>query len=177
MKFGEKLRELREHAGLSQAELAKSSGVPLWTLRKFEQGRREPLWLVLFQLADILDVPVDAFRECLGANHRRARPKPTPASESALADDIDRPRQTRRPEHPEAPTPTYKASPLTRSKLGTFTSRCRLLCERCAVVLGHVDSTFRHTGMSADQVIARWPEMREAVQRHEEQCRLEKRME
>src|SRR5206468_10354494 len=98
MKFGEKLRELREHAGLSQAELAKASGIPLWTLRKFEQGRREPMWLVLFQLADILDVPVDTFRVCLGANHRRGRAKPTPPSESALADDIDRPRKTRRPD-------------------------------------------------------------------------------
>ena len=66
MTFAEKLRELREQAGLSQAELSQASGVPLWTLRKFEQGRREPLWLVLFQLADALGVPVEEFRTCLG---------------------------------------------------------------------------------------------------------------
>ena len=65
MTFAEKLQALRERAGLSQAELAKASAVPVWTLRGYEQGRREPLWAVLFKLADALGVPVEEFRDCV----------------------------------------------------------------------------------------------------------------
>lgn len=169
MTFAEKLRLLREHAGLSQAELSRASGVPVWTLRKFEQGRREPLWLVLFQLADALGVPVEAFRECLGDDQRPARRRAKPPAEIALAGEAGR-RPPRRGGAAHQGRPSYKASPLVRSRLGTFTSRCRLVCERCAEVLGHVDSTFRKAGMPAAKVIATWPEMREPVLRHEEQC-------
>ena len=120
MTFAEKLRVLREQAGMSQAVLAKTSGVPLWTLRKFEQGRREPLWLVLFQLADALGVPVDAFRDCL-ANHRPPAKKPITVT---LADEADSPPKRRRTPDPTRPEPTYKASPLTRS-LGAHPSSKR----------------------------------------------------
>jgi transcriptional regulator with XRE-family HTH domain len=65
MKFSDKLHELRKQAGLSQAQLAAASRVPVWTLRGYEQGRREPLWLVLFKLADALGVSVEEFRDCL----------------------------------------------------------------------------------------------------------------
>jgi transcriptional regulator with XRE-family HTH domain len=40
--FGEKLKELRQGAKLTQAELAEKSGVPIGTLREYEQGKRDP---------------------------------------------------------------------------------------------------------------------------------------
>jgi transcriptional regulator with XRE-family HTH domain len=81
MTFGERLQQLREQAGLSQSQLAKASGVPVWTLRGYEQGKREPLWAVLFKLADGLNVPVDAFRVAASEPPKlqtEAAPKPAP---------------------------------------------------------------------------------------------------
>jgi transcriptional regulator with XRE-family HTH domain len=61
MSFAKTLQELREKAGLSQSQLADAAGVPVWTLRGYEQGKREPLWDVLFKLADALGVDCRAF--------------------------------------------------------------------------------------------------------------------
>jgi transcriptional regulator with XRE-family HTH domain len=41
--FGEKPKELRLVAGLTQAALADASGVPIGTIREYEQGKRDPL--------------------------------------------------------------------------------------------------------------------------------------
>jgi hypothetical protein len=40
--FAERLRQLRERAGLTQEQLVQASGVNIWTIRGYEQGRREP---------------------------------------------------------------------------------------------------------------------------------------
>ncbi|MSQ96588.1 MAG: XRE family transcriptional regulator [Gemmataceae bacterium] len=61
--FGERLRELRQEAGLSQSELAEHANLPLPTIQGYEQGRREPIWNVVFQLARVLGVEVDRFAE------------------------------------------------------------------------------------------------------------------
>jgi transcriptional regulator with XRE-family HTH domain len=65
MTFGERLRQLRDEAGMTQVDLAEASGLPLGSLRNYEQGQREPYWSVIFKLAEALGVPVEAFRACL----------------------------------------------------------------------------------------------------------------
>jgi transcriptional regulator with XRE-family HTH domain len=65
MTFAKKLQELRERAELSQSGLAQASGIPVWTVRGYEQGRREPSWDVLFKLAAALGVTCDAFADCV----------------------------------------------------------------------------------------------------------------
>jgi putative transcriptional regulator len=62
--FGERLRQLREKAGLTQERLAEASGVNVWTIRNYEQGRREPNWRVAIQLARAIGVTVEAFADC-----------------------------------------------------------------------------------------------------------------
>jgi DNA-binding XRE family transcriptional regulator len=64
MTFGDKLRQLRERADLTQEQLAAASGVNLWTVRGYEQGRREPNWKGAIVLARALGVTVEAFAEC-----------------------------------------------------------------------------------------------------------------
>jgi DNA-binding XRE family transcriptional regulator len=59
--FGERLGELRRAAGQSQPELAKSSGVPVGTIRELEQGRREPTLGTLINLARGLGLSLGAF--------------------------------------------------------------------------------------------------------------------
>ena len=68
MTFGQRLQELRQAAGLSQPALAKASGLPVGSIRNYEQNLRWPLWPVLFKLADAMGLTVDkAFRPCADA--------------------------------------------------------------------------------------------------------------
>jgi transcriptional regulator with XRE-family HTH domain len=62
--FGERLQQLREKAGLTQERLAEASGVNVWAIRNYEQGRREPNWKVAIHLARALGVTVEAFGDC-----------------------------------------------------------------------------------------------------------------
>ena len=78
MTFAERLRELREQAGLTQAALAQTSGLPLGSIRNYEQGQREPYWQVVFKLADALGVSTEAFKVCIDAGpHAAAESKPS----------------------------------------------------------------------------------------------------
>jgi len=84
--FGERLQQLREKAGLTQQQLADASGVNLWTIRGYEQGRREPNWKVAIRLAESLGVAVEAFADCSssddsgsgGKSHRGRVPAQSP---------------------------------------------------------------------------------------------------
>jgi transcriptional regulator with XRE-family HTH domain len=80
MSFAEKLKQLREDAGLTQVRLAEKSGLPLGSLRGYEQGQREPYWYVLFRLSAALGVSVEAFDDCVevpavGGKAKVAKPK------------------------------------------------------------------------------------------------------
>src|SRR5437763_1876333 len=80
--FADRLRELREGAGMTQAELALASGLPLGAIRNYEQGQREPLWDVVFRLAAAMKVGCEAFKVCVPdgrpveAASSPARPRP-----------------------------------------------------------------------------------------------------
>jgi DNA-binding XRE family transcriptional regulator len=62
--FGERLQQLREKAGLTQEGLAEASGVNVWAIRNYEQGRREPNWKIAILLARAIGVTVEAFADC-----------------------------------------------------------------------------------------------------------------
>ena len=61
MTFGEKLKVLRTAAGLTQEGLARKSGVPLGSIREYEQITRGPLLDNASLLADALGVSLDVF--------------------------------------------------------------------------------------------------------------------
>jgi transcriptional regulator with XRE-family HTH domain len=86
MTFAEKLRQLRDAAGLTQEQMAERSSINLWTIRGYEQGRREPNWKGVLSLAKALDVAAEVFSEC---------DESTPEEQSA--------RTRGRPRKPEAP--------------------------------------------------------------------------
>ena len=59
-----KLKELREQAGITQLQLAEKSGVPIRTIRAYEQGQRDMMeasYRIIKALADALDVKVEDF--------------------------------------------------------------------------------------------------------------------
>jgi transcriptional regulator with XRE-family HTH domain len=59
MTFAEKVKQLRLQRGLTQATLADASGIPLPTLRDYEQGKRDPLLSNAKKLARALGVSID----------------------------------------------------------------------------------------------------------------------
>jgi len=61
MSFGQKLKELRTQAGMTQAQLAELSDVPLGTIRDYEQGKRDPLLSTAQKLASALNQSLDVF--------------------------------------------------------------------------------------------------------------------
>jgi transcriptional regulator with XRE-family HTH domain len=64
MLFAEKLRRLREAAGLTQSGLAERAGLPIGSIRNYEQGQREPLWRVLFKITQALGTTCEEFADC-----------------------------------------------------------------------------------------------------------------
>jgi XRE family transcriptional regulator, regulator of sulfur utilization len=61
MPFADRLKALRAAADLSQAELARRSGMHLMGISKLETGNRQPTWETVQALADALGVEVAAF--------------------------------------------------------------------------------------------------------------------
>lgn len=60
--FGQRLRELREAAGLSQSALGEAAGMTYQNVARFERGLRSPSWESLLRLASALNVGLDAFQ-------------------------------------------------------------------------------------------------------------------
>ncbi len=59
--FAERMRALRERAGLSQAELARASGLTKGAITKLEQGHREPAWATVLAICNALKIPCTEF--------------------------------------------------------------------------------------------------------------------
>lgn len=57
--MGERIAQLRQSKGLSQAKLAKALGLSTSAIAMYEQGRREPSVSILVALADTLGVTLD----------------------------------------------------------------------------------------------------------------------
>ncbi len=61
--FAERLRELRQSAGLTQMQLAERAGVALRTISSLEQGLYEATWPTVVALCQALAVPCTVFME------------------------------------------------------------------------------------------------------------------
>lgn len=79
MKFAEKLRELRDRAGLSEAKLAKASGVSFAAIHEYGLSRRKPSFEAVVKIARALGVTCEAFAECEDVSGLpEATPEPEP---------------------------------------------------------------------------------------------------
>lgn len=61
LKLGKKIREIRKDQGVSQLNLSLDAGVNRNYISDLENGRRNPSILVLYRLADALDVKITVF--------------------------------------------------------------------------------------------------------------------
>jgi transcriptional regulator with XRE-family HTH domain len=66
--FAERLRQLRQEAGLTLQALADKAGMHRESIAQLERNRRRPTWETVLTLADTLGVSTEAFR-----------PEPAPA--------------------------------------------------------------------------------------------------
>ena len=73
--------------------MAERSGINLWTIRGYEQGRREPNWKGVLTLAKALNVAAEVFAECdeSTTEEQSARPRGKPKKPEALADLVAAP--------------------------------------------------------------------------------------
>jgi transcriptional regulator with XRE-family HTH domain len=74
--FAGRLRELRQAAGLTQAELAERAGMAKDGIAHLEQGRRAPAWESVIALCKALQVRCDAFLIAPQDNTPRGRGRP-----------------------------------------------------------------------------------------------------
>jgi XRE family transcriptional regulator, regulator of sulfur utilization len=58
----DRLRQLREAAGLTLDQLARAANTSLYSVSKFERGERLPSLPTAYRLADALGVTVDSLR-------------------------------------------------------------------------------------------------------------------
>ncbi|MFJ5143322.1 helix-turn-helix domain-containing protein [Streptomyces sp. NPDC088707] len=56
--LGDRMRELRTAAGLSQDQLADLIGMERRSIQRYESGERDPRYTELLLIADALSVPV-----------------------------------------------------------------------------------------------------------------------
>ena len=61
--FADRLKQLREEAGLTQPQLAELAGMNQFGVAKLEQGVRQPTWETVQALATALGVSCEAFQE------------------------------------------------------------------------------------------------------------------
>lgn len=63
--FGEKMRELRDRVGFTEAQLAEQSGVPLGSIHHYGRDSRQPNFGAVVRIAKALGVTCEAFAECV----------------------------------------------------------------------------------------------------------------
>ena len=93
--FADRLRVLRESAGLTQAELAERAGCFPLTVSKLERGVQEPAWPLVLALANALNVPCDAFRADSSQGVAEGRPGNTVGLTGRSSSDVKAPEKAR----------------------------------------------------------------------------------
>jgi transcriptional regulator with XRE-family HTH domain len=97
--FGGRLRELRESARLTQAELAEKAELTREGVAQLETGRRKPAWETVLALCEALGVECTAFCQAPAGRlePQRGRPRKAPPEEAPAVGQGAKRRPRRRP--------------------------------------------------------------------------------
>lgn len=88
-RFPARLKELRNKAGLTQAQLAKLAGMSQQAITDWENGKREPGWAAVVALAAALGVDCAAFLEEPAAPDEGEEEAPPPPKRGRPRKDAD----------------------------------------------------------------------------------------
>jgi transcriptional regulator with XRE-family HTH domain len=75
MTFAEKLRALRDAAGLSEARLAGAAGLTFASVHGYGLGRRKPSFEAVVKIARALGTGCEAFADCSDVGGGREQPR------------------------------------------------------------------------------------------------------
>jgi transcriptional regulator with XRE-family HTH domain len=75
MGLGEMLKQAREKAGLTQEQLAEKTGLPVGSIRNWEQGHRVPRLNVVPVLARAVGIPVEKLLVAMVDEPPRGKPR------------------------------------------------------------------------------------------------------
>jgi transcriptional regulator with XRE-family HTH domain len=93
--FARRLRELRDAAGLTQAQLAEKAGLHRQGIAKLENGEREPAWGTVRALARALGVTCSAF-ESEEAETTEEEPRPRGRPRQTAAGQVEEKKPARK---------------------------------------------------------------------------------
>jgi transcriptional regulator with XRE-family HTH domain len=95
VQLGNRIRELREGAGLGREQMAAAAGVSVRAVVQWELGEREPGWFNMLALAEALGVDCTAFTRAPAERPPAGpgRPRKEPAALSAPKRPRGRPRK------------------------------------------------------------------------------------
>src|SRR5947209_19578368 len=95
VRLGNRIRELREGAGLAREQMAEAAGVSVRAVVQWELGEREPGWFNMLALAEALGVNCTAFIQAPAERPAAApgRPRKELAAEPAPKRPRGRPRK------------------------------------------------------------------------------------
>lgn len=85
-RFGDRLRELREAANLTQQSLGEKAGLTRDGVAQLENGRRKPSWETVLALSEALGISCEAFAQEPSQPAQEPR-KGRPPKKSAGGDD------------------------------------------------------------------------------------------
>ena len=80
---GQRLKRLREQAGLTQKQVADAAKMPLGTLRNWEQGLRTPPFVHMARILRSLGVEADVFADCVEGAAKQRAPRGRPRAKKA----------------------------------------------------------------------------------------------
>jgi transcriptional regulator with XRE-family HTH domain len=76
--LGQRIKRLRQAAGLTQEQLAVQSGVPVSSVRNWEQDHREPGLGPLYKVAKVLNVSMEELARCVVESDSPRKPHHRP---------------------------------------------------------------------------------------------------
>lgn len=113
MTFANRLRQLRDTAGLSEARLAAQSGVSYAAIHEYGLGRRKPSFAAVVKLAKALGTTCEAFADCedMGGEEKPLKKPPKAPPGVPPADDLEAAAkdEKERKRGADAPPPAPKA--------------------------------------------------------------------
>jgi transcriptional regulator with XRE-family HTH domain len=118
VQLGNRIRELREEAGLNREQMAQATGVSVRAVVQWELGEREPGWFNMLALAEALRVDCTAFIQAPAERSSPGPGRPRKGAATTPAPKRPRGRPSKAAGAAQEATPEGQADQPSRQKKG-----------------------------------------------------------